>query len=175
MGNCSLLADDNIGYLQQGIDLLNSLDDATYTRATPSTYGNPLGGHLRHCLDHYTNFLAGLAAGQIDYDARQRDPKIESDRTFAVQKMKELVRELKALKADSPLQVKMDCGDESDEASWWSESTVRRELQFLVSHTVHHYALIKLILKFQGQDTGPAFGVAPSTLRYNESQKACAR
>lgn len=175
MGNCTLLAEDNIGYLNQGIDLLNLLDDETYARSEPSTYGNALGGHLRHCLDHYANFLAGLASGRIDYDARQRDPRIENDRNLALGKMKELIVDLQGLASDAPLQVKMDCGDESNEASWWSESTTRRELQFLVSHTVHHYALIKFILKFQGRETGPNFGVAPSTLRYNESKTACVR
>lgn len=178
MSNCSILAADNIGYLQQGVDLLGRLTDEDYVRASPATYGSGIGGHLRHCIDHYTNFLAGLPAGRIDYDARLRDPRIEKDRAFAGEKLREIMRSLETLRTqgrDAELAVKMDCGDDSDEASWWSTSTLRRELQFLISHTVHHYALIGLILKFQGKETGPDFGIAPSTLRYNQSRAACAR
>jgi len=40
---------------------------------------------------------------------------------------------------------------------------------FLLSHTVHHYALISVALKLQGIDPGEEFGIAPSTLRYLKS------
>lgn len=178
MGDCAILASDNIGYLQQGIDLLGRLTDEDYVRASKATYGSGIGGHMRHCIDHYTNFLAGLEAGRIDYDARQRDPRIEQERAFAIEKMRELVRSLEALRTrggDGRISVKMDCGDDTDEKSWWSASTVRREMQFLISHTVHHYALIGMVLKFQGKDPGPEFGMAPSTIRYNQSRAACAQ
>ena len=45
-------------------------------------------------------------------------------------------------------------------------STVRRELIFLVSHTVHHYALIAVMLRHQAVGLPADFGVAPSTLRH---------
>ena len=52
----------------------------------------------------------------------------------------------------------------------FSRSSVLRELQFLVSHTVHHYAIIKLHLQLQGCDTARlvSFGVAPSTQSYRQ-------
>lgn len=175
MTNCDHLVADNIGYLQQAARLLQSLTDDSYGRSDDATYGSALGGHVRHCLDHYANFLAGLAAGRIDYDARERDPRIEKDRAAALARIEEILRALPSVREDRPVQVKMDCGDDTDPSSWWSDSTIRRELQFLISHTVHHYALIRLILKFQGLDTGPDFGVAPSTLRYQTARSVCAR
>jgi hypothetical protein len=42
-------------------------------------------------------------------------------------------------------------------------------LQFLCSHTVHHFALIKLLLDGTGVDLAPEFGVAPSTLAYHRT------
>lgn len=178
VARCAIMADDNIAYLQQAIGLLERLDDGLYTRTSPATYRSGIGGHVRHCVDHYTNFLAGRPAGRIDYDARARDPRIEQDRRVAVACLRAIItglEELRAAGADDSVQVKMDCGDDSDPASWWSQSTVGRELQFLVSHTVHHYALIGFILKSQGFDTGPEFGLAPSTIRFNRSQTPCAR
>jgi hypothetical protein len=47
-----------------------------------------------------------------------------------------------------------------------------RELQFLLSHTVHHYALMALILRLQGFNPAAEFGVAPSTLQHWERAAA---
>lgn len=51
----------------------------------------------------------------------------------------------------------------------WRPSSLGRELQFLSSHTLHHYALIKLLLDDTGLDLGPEFGVAPSTLAWQRA------
>lgn len=177
MATCAVLAADNVAYMEQALALVGRLRDEDYTRAGQPAYGSGIGSHLRHCLDHYTNFFAGLAAGRIDYDARARDPRIEQQRSHALVVMKGLRAQLQALSGqngDRVVQVKMDCGDDQDPASWWTGSTVRRELQFLISHTVHHYALIAMILRLQHIDPGVGFGVAPSTLRYQASQQ-CAQ
>ena len=66
----------------------------------------------------------------------------------------------------------MDCGwhKECDESSvQWQTSTIGRELQFLVSHSVHHFAMIRGISQRGGEELDGDFGMAPSTLRYQES------
>jgi hypothetical protein len=86
--------------------------------------------------------------------------------------MLSIIARLEALAAqqlDSPILVKMNDGEEKDN---WNQSTMGRELQFLMSHTVHHYALVAIILKIQGCNCAEEFGVAPSTLRYQRSQAA---
>lgn len=178
MNHCRGLAEDNIAYLEQGVALLQRIDDAAYTRGHPAAFSSGFGPHLRHCLDHYERFLAGLPAGRVDYDARGRDPRTETDRAFALEKIRAVIAGLRAIapsQADQPIEIKLDCGEDTDSATWWSKSTVRRELQFLVSHTVHHYALIAFILRTFDVDTGAEFGVAPSTLRYQQSRAPCAR
>jgi uncharacterized damage-inducible protein DinB len=47
----------------------------------------------------------------------------------------------------------------------WCQSSVGRELQHLINHTVHHYAFVALILRLQGVAIEDDFGVAPSTLQ----------
>ncbi|MFW6292999.1 MAG: hypothetical protein ACOC7V_11860 [Spirochaetota bacterium] len=42
-----------------------------------------------------------------------------------------------------------------------ADSTVERELAMLASHTVHHYAIIALILRIQDVPVPEEFGVAP--------------
>jgi hypothetical protein len=51
----------------------------------------------------------------------------------------------------------------------WCRSSVSRELQFLLSHTVHHYALIAMTLRAAGVELDEELGVAPSTLAYQRS------
>jgi hypothetical protein len=165
---------DNILFLRQGIDLLGQINDEMYVKALAPYAASGVGKHIRHNLDHYEMFLAGLPAGAIDYDGRQRDPQVETDRRYATQKMLSIISRLEALEVKSlnrSITVKMNEGEETDESSSCSQSTVWRELQFLVSHTIHHYALIAMILKLQGFDCDKDFGVAPSTLKYQKSRE----
>jgi hypothetical protein len=54
----------------------------------------------------------------------------------------------------------------------WLPSTISRELQALSSHTIHHFALIAVILRLHGIFLDPEFGVSPSTLRYQAAKFA---
>ena len=56
----------------------------------------------------------------------------------------------------------MDTGSDSDDQ--WAPSTIVRELQFLLSHTVHHFALISTMNSINNVATPENFGIAPSTL-----------
>lgn len=156
----------NLQYLKQASTLLDRLDDACFAEPAKCFYGSSIGGHLRHCIEHYQSFLDGLAAGKIDYDARERDVIVETQSEAAMARVGEISRRLEALLGtdlSTPLEVKMDCG--GDEIPW-QPSTAGRELQFLVSHTVHHFAMVGGICQSLGVDVEESFGVAPSTLRH---------
>lgn len=162
------LVADNVAFLAQGIALLERLDDATYARR-PELQLAAVGGHVRHCLEVYELFFHGLASGEIDYDARPRDQRVETERLYARDRARLLIEQLLALPDDlatQPLRVAMDRACEDPALDPWSQSTVRRELQHLRSHTVHHYALIAATLRVLGCEPGAEFGVAPSTLAH---------
>ena len=163
---------DNLRSIQQGVNLLGGLDSDNYTWPSPQCFDSHIGGHLRHNIDHYSSFLIGFQKGYVDYDERQRDLRVENDPEFAISELNRIAEELKRI--DSPdldisLKVKMDSGS-PESTKEWSLSTVRRELQFLLSHTIHHYALIAVICHLQGVATPSDFGVAPSTLKHQQSQ-----
>ncbi|MFT5050292.1 MAG: hypothetical protein ACI8QZ_001693 [Chlamydiales bacterium] len=44
-----------------------------------------------------------------------------------------------------------------------------------MSHTVHHFALIAVILRLDGRSVRARFGVTPSTLRHREATRECVR
>ncbi len=173
MKNTSDLIAHNIVYLRQGLDLLHTLDDDAYAASHPPYHQSSIGDHLRHCLEHYTSFQAGVDARRIDYDARQRDVRIATVRPYAMQTIQDVIAFLQALAPeDEAVLVKMDCDKDADSASPWSPSSLKRELQYLLAHTIHHYALIALLLRLQDREPHPDFGVAPSTLKFRKQQLA---
>jgi uncharacterized damage-inducible protein DinB len=153
----------NRALLQQGAALLAQLDQETYATARPGH--SSVGAQFRHILDHYRCFLVGLPDGRVDYDARLRDPDVERDPAVAARTALRYAAAMAALdrsRGDVPLVVQSDSGALHGTPDW-RPSTVGRELQFLASHTTHHYALIKLLLEAHGVETDAGLGMAPST------------
>lgn len=163
-------AGENIVYLRQGIELIRELDDDQFTGGPEGPFRGGVGSQLRHCIDFYDCLLRGIEDGRIDYSHRERDPSVETRGAVAVQRMEKLIEKLEAITLQQlamPLQVRSDLPGFGEGLPTWSGSTLHRELQFLVSHTIHHYALIVSLLTQQGFEPGPRFaefGVAPSTL-----------
>jgi len=152
------MIETNLGWLRQALDLLERMDDTVYA-ASPA--------HLRHIIEFYQAFLEGAGSRQIDYDARRRDPRIERSRKAAAAAIESVMRHLRsfrALRFDAAVRVRID--------NTVAKSTVGRELQFLSSHTVHHFALIAITLRLHSVGMPPDFGVAPSTLRYQATRAA---
>jgi len=44
-----------------------------------------------------------------------------------------------------------------------------------LSHTIQHYALVAVMARLQGCGPEASFGIAPSTLKYQQAQAVCAR
>ena len=170
------LAGRNAAYLEQGIDLIERVGDPLFC-GSPEAGTRGVGPHFRHIVDHYDSFFRGLGDGRVDYDQRERDTRLETDRAAIRSKLGELCARLDGLRSEEVLDsisVVMDCGHTEGDDRTWTGSTVLRELQFLVSHTVHHYAMIGEILGAEGVEMDPDFGVAPSTLRYENRKRLCA-
>ncbi len=170
MAGRSELALDSVRLLSEGRTLLERLDDAVFV-GRPAVQLGAVGSHFRHCLDFYLCFLRGLEAGAVDYEARGRDPRLEGDRRRAMALAGELEARLAALGAEfearefeaRELVVLRGNGSGADGDQ---RSTVGRELQFLATHTLHHYALIAALLRLQGVEPGRDFGVAIGTLEH---------
>jgi len=168
--------EENISALLQGVDLLTAIDDAAYRRKVELVFDGTLGGHVRHNLDHYLNFLDGVEKGEIDYESRQRDRSVESDRQCAIERCREICSRLAVMAEsvrDKELRIRME-GDAADDRIRWAISSVSRELEFLLSHTIHHYALASVICRLSGLKPSRDFGVAPSTLRHRRNASTCA-
>lgn len=159
--------------LRRGEALLGALSDEQYTRKLPAAYDASIGGHYRHCLDHFTAFLEGCASGTIDYDRRTRDPRLETDRAFALATTESLRAKAEHMDQDFAASVKARCrvsytaGGEAE-----AQSTVGREAMFCISHAVHHHALIGVMCVLMNVPVPAGFGIAPSTMAHREAGRS---
>lgn len=159
----------NAELLRQGADVIGRLRDDVYSASTPLLPGGTIGKHMRHCVEFYQAFLDGLSAGAVDYESRGRDPVLEEVRGAMIGRLTRLADDLEALPESAlsrPIRAKGEGAPLAEPPEDWPASTVGRELYVLASHTVHHYALVAVLLRTLGEDPGESFGVAPSTLRH---------
>jgi len=173
MCNHSILA-ALIEVLEQEQSLLSELDPEVYTAPGTGAFRSSIGAHIRHNLDHFTSFFAGLPDGRIDYEARRRDDGIARSPEHALADIQKHTTALEGLMQNEPESDFLHVREESESAAEgelrWLDSSVGRELQFLLGHTVHHHAIIALLLAQQGFELPEGFGVAPSTQRHERRQ-----
>jgi len=142
-----------------------ALDRRVYCAKVASVVSGSIGEHVRHCLDHVAALVAFDGAGNLSYDARQRGTLIETDPAAAVAQLLRLRTALSgwpALPFDEPVCVASLVSPAETAITW---STLGRELVFVISHTIHHQAIVAVLLTFLDVDVPDRFGVAPSTPR----------
>jgi uncharacterized damage-inducible protein DinB len=160
--------------LLQGRTLLCTLGSQAYARSLDEPSGASLGAHYRHVLDHFLCLLEGIQTGQINYDQRQRSPELESSVPAALRATDRLLQQFRQLPTDMlqrPCTVVYSVAyGESDTVA--VASNLAREIMFCVGHAIHHYAILKLLCAGMAVELPYEFGVAPSTLRYQEAGMA---
>ena len=154
--------------LLQGETLLGEISDETYTRKVPVAFNASIGGHYRHCLDHFRTLLDAATAGDLNYDHRERGTLVENDRFAALNATRALRKvfvQLDPIFLSRSLAVTCKTSY-STTGSQVSPSSIGREIMYSVAHAVHHYALIGVMGGIMGLRLPPGFGVAPSTLKH---------
>ena len=158
--------------LRQGLALLFELNGESFAAPAPEPYSASIGQHYRHVLDHFLCLESGMAAGEIDYDNRERnrdwkltrlcpgdygevDPEFQTMRCGNLWRRPCIVRYSVAYGNTAPVRL---------------PSVVARELAFCIGHAVHHYAIVRLLCDSVGVEVVPEFGVAPSTLKHRAEQ-----
>lgn len=163
---------DLIGVVQQGRQLVASLSDDAYACAPEGIKASAIGAHYRHHIEHLQLLLSGKDC--VSYDDRERDMRVETERACALERTDMILSALRKLDERSlerPLRIAhRTC---TQRAPQQATTTLRRELLFLISHAIHHYAIMKLIIEVGGcQRLDDSFGVMPSTLAH-KSERGC--
>lgn len=157
-----------VAILQQPAEVIGSLTDEQYVRKPIGVVPGSIGGHVRHCLDHIEALLAGARTGRLDYDHRQRGTEVESRRHVALDTLQRLERQLLSFfhSLDRPLRLNVMLSSASSPIE--VETSVGRELAFVLSHTIHHNSLVGVMVNLLGLPLPERFGYAPSTIAHLE-------
>jgi uncharacterized damage-inducible protein DinB len=160
---------ENLYLVNQMRGLLSRLPGDVYRAGGHEYFGSGVGKHVRHVLEFYERLLESKD-GIVDYDARRRDRRVETEPEYAAERASGVIDSLERLdEAGSPAAVRVRVETHGEDQSPAEiTSSLDRELAYLSSHTVHHFAIVATILRIQGIEPPPDFGVAPATIRYEQ-------
>lgn len=154
--------------LSQAIELLKEIPHTDYTEIRQPFFHSSIGQHIRHILDHFTALQSGFDQDFVNYNIRHRHSQIEQLPELAKVQCETLQQWLgnlvqedldKSFIVESEISV-------SHQHSVKVRSNLARELLFVNSHAIHHYAMIKVIRLLQNAEVPSEFGFAPATLTY---------
>jgi hypothetical protein len=129
-------------------------------------FAGPVGAHLRHAIEHYEALVHGLSLGVVDYDGRPRDRQLEASPELARDRLlglRHVLGQWTPDVLDRPVHV-LGLGGITGDFDFCVTSSVGRELAFLASHAVHHFALLAEHLQRHGVPVPAHFGKAPGTV-----------
>lgn len=162
-----ILSDIAIQQLEDLRSVIGQLSDEEFMRPLSLLDGVSIGKHIRHTLEfHQCLFAEGKV---ISYDKRARNGKLEEVREEAFSHIDDLGIRLRFVQLDRILNMSVQYGDHELQVT----TSVQREMAFLIEHTVHHMAILRIALTacFPHVCYNPEFGYADSTIRFREQTK----
>ena len=144
----SNLINFNIDTLSKILFVIETLE-SVWSRKNKNFNNETIGRHIRHIIDFYLCFIGDIDSNFIDYDARKRSAKIESDISFARYKIEEIIYFLKNTDlVDKNIKVRMN----SSVYNLDLNSSIFRELMHIADHAIHHANLVQVIIKNEFPD-----------------------
>jgi hypothetical protein len=145
-------------------EVVERVSDLDFLARPSSGVSGSVGAHVRHCVDHVLALLAHTPDAGMTYDDRQRDTALEQSRPLAAETLRRLavrVREMAPRTSDVPITLWTMLDRRGTRAR--VRTSLGRELVFVLQHTIHHEAVIAVLLASRGKVLPGHFGLAPST------------
>ena len=144
--------------------VVDALSDSQYADSGVPGVSGSVGGHVRHCLDHIRSLERASESGVVNYDCRERDTRVEFDRTLAWALLQSARRRVELLPASAmSRQVVVQTRVHPSMAPLEVWSSLEREVSFVIAHTIHHCATIAVLAGVTPDRLPERFGLAPST------------
>jgi hypothetical protein len=159
-----------IEVVQQLTDLLEQLTSSQYSQSLAVLNGSSIGQHTRHIVEFYLCLLQGASSGVVDYDARERNFQLENDLYFTLNSLKNIEKSIENINdPNAPLLLSVNYSSDSQD---FIQTNFIREMVYLVEHSIHHYALIRIGLQenFSKILIPKNFGIAYSTLKHHKKE-----
>ncbi len=143
--------------------LIAQLETEIFCKPMSEMGGSSIGQHVRHTLEIVNELISGYASGKVDYSKRKRDLKIETIPEYAMNYCLNLIEN-----ADLTNRTILFI-DSDNEIIEEIPSSFYRELNFVLDHTIHHLAIIKMALRILDLShlTDENFGMAYSTIQHH--------
>jgi uncharacterized damage-inducible protein DinB len=155
--------------LQQLDHFLGQIEEKQYNTPLPLFSESTVGMHVRHIIEFYQCLVKGVQHGEMDYDARERSHLQETNIEYAKECIQNVLIDFGMMQTNKPILLKAE--QKSAMQKLDIESNIYRELLYVIEHTIHHLAIIKMgcMSAFPGIQFHRDFGVAYSTIKFRDS------
>lgn len=151
------------------LNLLESMSDNEYSRPLSSLHGSSVGQHARHIVEFVECLIQVQPNTILSYDDRKRDVSLENSKHLISDKIQSLIAFIGSEKENFNFEIKYFLGE--DEYTIMQTNYFREKL-FVLDHTIHHLAIIKIGINSSFPDIylPNEFGFTASTIRANVSK-----
>lgn len=160
--------------IQHYIELTNQLiihlkriPSESYSENLSIFDGSTIGEHIRHIYNFPECLLLAIQTGIVNYDKRTRNKEIENNRDYAIKALQEQLRLILELTLSEDLLLNLESISNENKI----KTNLNRELHYIIEHTTHHMAILRLGIKFHFPKIkiDESFGFAKSTLEYENN------
>ncbi len=159
-----------ITQLQSLQNILLQINDTDYSLPIPTLKGASIGKHTRHIVEFYQCLLFNVTDNTVNYDKRNRNLLLEENVKYTLDYITEIIDNIERIDTNKRLLL----ASIFDDKEYVMETSLYREINYNVEHTVHHLAIIGIAipLHFSYINTSANFGYAQSTIDYIKTQQA---
>lgn len=153
--------------LDQLKEVLDQMTSDEYRKPLPIFNGSSVGKHVRHILEFFQCLSEANENKLVNYDARKRNPDIESNLSTAICTIIEIKEKFETIDFEQELILVSKMANREYRVT----TNFLRELVYVFEHAIHHYALIRIGIEqnFPEIHIHPHFGVAFSTIEFQEN------
>lgn len=161
---------ENSFLITELIEHLSLLRSEEYSLKVESISNSSIGEHIRHIINFFESFLNSFDQETMNYDRRIRDPRLELEKDFAIEKLQKISMQMNSLSFDGSRPLLLET------SSGIIYSNLSRELHYINEHTIHHMAIIRIFFlqSFPQYSLDSSFGYSSSTLHYLNSKNRMA-
>jgi len=145
-------------------EILKCMTEEDYSRTLSTLHGASIGQHARHIIEFVDCLLLIQENETISYDDRKRDTNLERNLNDYLSRSNDFIHSLYQKRDNFPLRIKFYL---DKDLYTITDSNYFREELFVLDHTIHHLAIIKIGITENFPDLRiPAeFGFTASTIR----------